>query len=212
MGRYNASLSYTPSGRATQTLELWIMNYAQPHTASGTAQQSKMYKHFYPSNYAPGALTVNGNVRTQDDYNNLAEFIRTHHEVLVNSSGQTNVGISGLPLINFLIPSEGLNLIGFVQNFKAGAQRFNPAPPFTFDFFITTDANSANDKIVPAYALRSMINGDFVDEGSLTLGALTIPAPTTTSTTKTPITSPTPNIGKMLWDWLDSTGPGDPIG
>lgn len=146
---------------------MWVTDFSQPHQLNGNYAQSKNYQHFYPSNYAPGSITVNGRVPTQNDYNNLAAFIRGHHEELMKLPGQTSLETSSeLPLITLFVANEGLIAQGMIQQFQGGAKRFNQAPPFTFDFFVVEDSQDIATKLVPSSVIRNTWSGNFIDEGN----------------------------------------------
>lgn len=176
---YNSFLKYTPIGKKTALrYNMYVMEYSQPHALSGSAQQSKLYKHWYPKSYSPGDITVVGRVRDQTDYDNLAVFIRGFHQSLMSAAGRSNAANGNqIPLMRLYIDGEGVNIDGVIKSFKAGAQRFNVAPQFTFDFTVIKDSHSKNSDMVPGYALRQMWTGSFVDEGPINnqsdaLGAL----------------------------------------
>jgi hypothetical protein len=145
----NAYLRYwdTATGQFVRRY-LWVMEVEQTHELSGSTYQSQYYQHFYGKSYAPGPVTVNGRVPTQAHYDALAEFIRKHQLLLINQPGASNLlnpnpsDPYSLPLLTLAVPSEGLNLEGYVTGFQGGAKRFNPAPPFNFDFVVINDAHS----------------------------------------------------------------------
>lgn len=164
MGRFNAALIYTPPGKNTLHYNMWVTEYSQPHTLAGTTAQAKLFKHFYPNSYAPGAISIKGRVPTQKDYNNLGTFIRNHHMLLMGLPGLSNAGSKQLPLMKLVVDGEGIVVEGFVESFDDGAQRFNVAPEFQLDIVVIKDLHSKNQDIIPAYAMRSAWIGRFVDE------------------------------------------------
>jgi hypothetical protein len=180
MSRFNAYLDFTsPKGR--QIYRLWIDEYIQVHTLAGTSSQSKLFSHFYPRSYSPGAISFKGKVPSQTDYNNLATYIRNHHELLMRSPGMSNLGTTQLPLMSMKIPSEGVTVVGVIERFTAGAKRFAVAPPFEFDFTVINDAHSKNTNIHPGFSKRAMWTGDFIDEGKSTPAAKTVSQPVKSS-------------------------------
>lgn len=190
---YNSYLSYTPIGKTTTLrFNMYVMEYSQPHALSGAAQQSKLFKHFYPKSYTPGDITVIGRVVSQDDYNNLAVFIRGFHLNLMNAGGSSNASNGEqIPLMHLYIDGEGINIDGLILSFEAGAKRFNVAPQFTFDFTVIKDAHSKNSDMIPGYALRQMWTGNFVDEGSINNDStVTSPVQTGGPSAALPTTSP----------------------
>ena len=158
---YNAYLQYRlANGRSTY--RMWVMDIQQTHNLAGMSAQSKMFQHFYPKSYSPGAIDVTGRVRTQEDYDSLADYIRKHQLLLVSGGGFSNTGPSEgqIPLIRMGIPSEALIVEGWIDSFQAGARRFNPAPEFKFSFYVVKDAHSANSDMIPAYAMRKWWSGE----------------------------------------------------
>lgn len=165
---FNAYLQYTDdTTNVKQTYRMWVNEVAQTHTLAGTDSQSKLYKHFYPRSYSPGDVSITGRVPLQKDYDNLGEYIRKHHLVLMRSSGLSNTGSpnSQIPLMRLAIPSEGLYVEGIIKTFRAGAKRFNVAPQFNFDFIVVKDAHSKNADLQPGYVLRAFWTGAFIDQG-----------------------------------------------
>lgn len=158
---FNAAIRYRNSG-----FGLWVMGLNQTHALGGSSAQSKWFKHFYTKSYSPGVMNVTGRVRTQHRYDQLAEFIRAHHEVLLSgeSFSNTSEGIQ-IPLMKLSIPSENLYMDGWIENFQGGAKKFNPAPEFSFDFFIIRDNHSANYEMIPASVIRSWWEGHSIYAG-----------------------------------------------
>jgi hypothetical protein len=164
---YNAAIKYNSSGKLLG-LGLWVMEYSQTHDLGGSSQQSKWYKHFYPRSYAPGTITVSGRVRTQQRYDQVVEFIRGHQETMIQKAGSSNAGTKNqLPLLKLSIPSENLYVEGWVASIAGGAKRFNPAPEYTFEFFVVKDAHSMNTDLRPASVMRSWWNGSIIDAGEI---------------------------------------------
>lgn len=166
MARFNAGLIYTPPHRPTQNYNMWVTEYSQPHDLAGSSSQSKLFQHFYPRSYSPGSLTIQGHVPLQEDYNNLGKFIRKHHMILMGLSGRSNVGATQLPLMKFVLPSEGIYVEGYVKTFEDGAKRFAVAPEYTLEFIVVKDAHSKNLDIRSSYAIRSMWLGQYIDQGA----------------------------------------------
>lgn len=168
MATYTAYLRYRNLEGNLTHFNLWVMEYSQPHHLAGSDAQSKLYKHFYPRSYAPGNITVKGRVPDQEVYDNLAKYIRSHHELLMDPrvSGASNLN-SGtqLPLFSFGVPSEGIAVQGFIVNFEAGAKRWNVAPEFTFDFTVIKDLHSTNSDITPGFAKRRIWSGQWIEKG-----------------------------------------------
>lgn len=163
---YNAHLHYKDEHKKNHYFYLWVMDYDQPFVLSGAEEQSKRYQHFYAKSYAPGDMTVSGRSPYQTQYNNLAEYIREFHNRLLNHTPASNAPGDFIPMLNFVIPSEGVDVHGIIKSFKAGARRFNVAPPFTFDFMVIK--NVPADKYIgtvgfyPSTAIRDNWTGKLV--------------------------------------------------
>lgn len=166
MSNYNASIQYTQRNGRAIAFGLWVMDYDQPHTLAGNEATSRWYKHFYPRSYAPGVMSIHGRVRTQYRYDQLADYIRGHQEHMLRTAGASNIaGRTQIPLLRLSIPSENIYIDGWVETFKAGAKRFDPAPEFDLDFVVIRDNHSANVDLRPAYAIRSWFTGAVIEQG-----------------------------------------------
>jgi len=169
---WNASLSYSQPGKGKigNTLRIfrfWLMEIEQTHTLSGKVSQSKLYSHFYAKSYAPGRVAIQGRVRTQEQYDALASFIRAHQKLMVDQPGRSNsASTDALSLMTLGIKDENLYYAGWIPTFQGGAKRFNPAPPFNFDFEVIHDKHSTANKIIPSAAKRNVWSGAFLS-GSL---------------------------------------------
>lgn len=165
---YNATLQYVAAGSGSgkagkqRQYRFWLTNLDQTHSLAGEVRQSLLWQHFYARSYAPSLLSVQGRVRTQAQYDDLAEFVRAHQRQLVLQPGRNNADDSSLALMRLDIPSEGLYYAGWVKSFPGGAKRFNPAPPFTFQFEVINDRHSSNSNLVPSSAIRSVWSGQFL--------------------------------------------------
>lgn len=163
--RFNAYLQFQDITGNTNTFAMWVMQYTQAHQLAGQEYQSKLFKHFYPRSYSPGDMMVTGRVPYQNDYDNLAEFIRSHQITMMGQPGLSNIAdgnsSSTLSLMILGIPSEGIEVSGIVKQFQAGAKRFNVAPEFQFNFFIVQDRHSTLTE-VPLETLSRVWSGDYV--------------------------------------------------
>jgi hypothetical protein len=163
----NAYISYVrPSVNGDSTnriFSFWLERLEQTHEINGQVIQAQTYQHFYARNYISGKLALTGRVKTQEDYDQLAEFVRSHQLLMVNTSGGADIGSKLLPLMKLGIASENLYYTGWIDNFPAGAKRFNPAPQFTTQFTVASDKHSTNDKIIPSYLKRATFTGAFLD-------------------------------------------------
>lgn len=133
---YNAHLFYKDEKRRGHYFYLWVTDYDQPFELAGAEEQSKLYQHFYAKSYAPSDMTVMGRTPHQTHYNSLAEYIRIFQLRMVSATPASNAPGDFIPMLTLKIPSEGIDVQGFIKSFKAGAKRFNVAPEFTFDFVV----------------------------------------------------------------------------
>ncbi len=140
----NAYLTFSTS-QGQQRFNINVMEFYQTHALTGSEHQAHNHKHFYARSYAPGHVEVQGRTRTQDGYNRLAAYIRRHHRLMINQHGRHNVGTNRnkhLSLMTLGIPTENFYVAGWITSFEAGEKRFNPAPPFTFNFQVVQDKHS----------------------------------------------------------------------
>jgi hypothetical protein len=128
---------------------LWVEQLEQPHQVTGSRHQSLHVNHWYPKSYAPGNLTITVRCSSQRDYQHLANFIRRHHRLMLETPGLRFSGkanSTGLRhLLLFRMPSENLTLRGWVPTFtltKRGV--FDPAPQYPIGFFVAIDPLSSN--------------------------------------------------------------------
>lgn len=159
---YNAHLHYQDERKKDHYFYLWVMEYDQPFELAGSEEQSRRYQHFYPKSYAPGDMTVEGRSPYQTEYNNLGEFIREFHWRLINATPASNARGDFIPLLKFVIPAEGIIVHGLIKAFKAGAKRFNVAPPFTFDFMIINNYYQQSITFASSYVVRDTWAGNLV--------------------------------------------------
>jgi hypothetical protein len=162
------SLSYTIPAHAgvkskLRVYRFWPEILEQTHGINGSKSQSHTWQHFYSKNYAAGQLQITGRVRYQEQYDQLAQFIRDHQFLLVTQIGASNDDNGDqLSLMTLSVPSENLSWAGWIPRFQGGAKRFNVAPEVTFGFEVITDRHSTNEYIVPSAALKSVFTGQFL--------------------------------------------------
>lgn len=146
----NALLSYEVEG-IKQTHKLWVMKVSQDNRLSGAKHQSRIKAHFYPRAHAPGNMMLSGRCHSQEDYQQLAKFIRIHHRHIINAPDTEmfhrfdNGNPGYLRLLRLSIPSENIYIRGWVDTFmiqKKGV--FEPAPEFQLSFFIVFDHLAQN--------------------------------------------------------------------
>lgn len=163
-----AALTYTipaHAGKAAKVrvFRFWPETLEQTHGLTGTKSQSHTWQHFYSKNYAGGQLHITGRVRYQEQYDQLAQFIRDHQFLMVTQIGASNDHKGDqISLMTLSVPTENLTWSGWIPAFEGGAKRFNPAPPIDFNFEVIVDRHSTNEYILPSAALKSVFTGRFL--------------------------------------------------
>jgi hypothetical protein len=160
--QYNAHLKYLDNSRKSHIFYLYVMEYDQPFELAGSEEQSLRYQHFYAKSYAPGDMNVMGRAPHQTQYNSLAEYIREFHWRIINASPASNAKGDFIPMLNLVIPVEGISVHGIIKSFTAGAKRFNVAPPFSFDFMVMKNDYQSTVNFQPSYTLRATWTGGLV--------------------------------------------------
>jgi hypothetical protein len=130
-----------PTQQSNKIKYLWIKRISQENSLEGKNYQSSQTRHFYPRVYAPGNLVVEGLADSQEDYQDLATFIRTHQKFISSTQSQLKQGDNSY-LLTLNIPSENLFLKGIVPKFnlkKLGV--FDPVPNYNFEFIILANKN-----------------------------------------------------------------------
>lgn len=188
----NAYLAYVAPGKGkapsvARSFLFWLEVIEQGHEMSGSMAQSQLFQHFYARSYVGGPISLTGRVKTQEQYNLLGEFIRTHQLTMVSASGGSNVGNDTvLPLMRLGIPSENLYYTGWINAFEAGVKHFNVAPQFITSFQVAADKHSTNELTIPSYLKRATFTGAFLD------GPVYVPP------TSTPASNPLDNVTSVL--------------
>lgn len=161
----NPAFSGRVNGRfvnqTNEKIDFWIEDIETSFGMTGTKAQSRNLREFMPHNINQPSVTISGRAPNSFQLNRLGAFIRSaqwnglntdklgealRHEV--TSSGQT-VQVNTIRFIlrngKGAFPYNGKHvkgvhnpwvLEGYVKEFKAGAQRFNQAPQFKFEFWI----------------------------------------------------------------------------
>lgn len=188
----NAYFSYIAPGKGkvpsvTRSFLFWLEIMEQGHEMAGTSHQSQMYQHFYARSYVGSAVSLTGRVKTQEQYDLLGEFVRSHQLTMVSASGGANVGSgTALPLMRLGVPSENLYYTGWINAFEAGVKHFNVAPQFLTSFQVAQDKHSTNELVIPSYLKRATFTGSFLD------GPIYVPPKETTSSPLDDVTNIVP--------------------
>lgn len=145
-----AYLEYEADGKRYQH-PMWVTEISQTHALSGSQQQGRLSRQFYPRGYMPGDYAVQGICRNQKEYQQLALFIRRHHRDLINVPStevfsQLDINAPGYRrLLKFSLASEGILGRGFISTFTISKRGvMEPAPKFAFNFRAVFDAHSTN--------------------------------------------------------------------
>lgn len=140
-----------------QSHPIYIVSISQPQSLSGSTAQSANYRHFYPRSHLPGDIEVQGFCKSQDEYQQLALFIRQHQRALLNTPNDVRYQFPNSQdsqrLLLLDVPTEQTHWRGFVKTFgmvKKGV--FVPAPTYTFNLVVVFDSTSEN------FALSNRVN------------------------------------------------------
>jgi hypothetical protein len=141
----------------------YVDDFEANFEVTGSTAQSKKTRQFYPHNMAQPSVTVTGVAPSNHFYNELASFVRAaqYYSVsgrelrmagLTTQDYRTMTGPSGKPIyrptMQFNLyarnqksaPHNKLHLSwkleGYVKNIRAGGEKANVAPTFTFEFII----------------------------------------------------------------------------
>lgn len=171
---------------------LYIDQITQPHQLSTNSSQTRLVKIVYPRSYMPGDITVNGTCLSQEEYQELALFIRFNHRTLIstpsNMSFTNPTGPGAQRLISLFIPSENIAVQGFIPSFdltKRGTY-FDPAPQYQFAMTVVFDSQkqeiiasrSVTKYFDPTVQSYDSVTGEYVPPSG-TLDSNGAPAPGT---------------------------------
>lgn len=156
----NASLSFYRKN-VLYLHTLWVTIVEQPHTISGSRQQSMHRAHWYPKSYQPGDMQITIRCRSQADYQRLANMVRLHHKTMLETPGLRFSGKAnseGLRhLMRFHLPSEAINVHGWIPLFTLSKHGVHDvAPEYAFSFVTAIDPLSS-DPII-SHQLREYWN------------------------------------------------------
>jgi len=130
--------------------DLWIEKLTQDNGIEGQSYQSRFTRHFYPRYYSPGNLSVSCITNSQEKYQEMAMFIRSHHKFMANlpTSTYANAFDNGMSpfLMTLSIPNEGILMQGIVDSFNLNKKGvFDPAPKFNLNFIILYDSSTSKN-------------------------------------------------------------------
>lgn len=146
------SLTYRLNG-ASHSYSLWVTKVEQSNDLQGETQQGRYSNHFYPKSYSPGDYQVSIICDGQQDLQDLAVFIRYHHQALIDHVGDfstnnrqaaTKSADFGLLMV-LTVQSEGITCRGWVPQFTLTRKGvMDPNPEYTFPFTHVYDYRSAD--------------------------------------------------------------------
>jgi len=156
----NGTLSYWQNNKHW-VHTLWVEQLEQPQQIRGVRKQSMYTAHWYPKSYAPGDLAVTVRCASQRDLQHLANFVRKHHRLLLETPGlrfSNRANSTGRRHLMFLrISSEAIAVRGWISSFtitKKGV--FDPAPQLSFSFFTALDPYSSDPLV--SHQIREWFN------------------------------------------------------
>lgn len=154
------------NGRMTnqkgEDIDFWVDEIEANFAMTGSTAQSRNVRQFMPHNVVQPVITVKGRAPNSYQYNRMASFVRSSHhnaldlsdqlrEAVVPSGRKVKVETVRLLIRNGEFPQiwngngpnrhvKGVHvpwqLEGYIKSMKAGGERFNQAPEFSFEFFV----------------------------------------------------------------------------
>jgi hypothetical protein len=114
--------------------DLWVEEVTYGFAVSGPKAASKYYTRYYSQAFNPSPLSVAGICYDENEYDDLADFIR---------EGQVALADEPKNVFRLFIPSAKLDCLGAIDSFVGGFQSNNTgipvAPKFKFNFIIFKD-------------------------------------------------------------------------
>lgn len=160
------------TNQANEKLDFWIEEIEANFGMTGSKAQSRGVREFMPHNINQPTVTVTGRAANSFQYNRMASFVRASHydalnlEELGTTVRTMLVGEEGsetrikADTVRFVLrkqpekspqPWSGRHvkgphvpwvLEGYIKSFKAGAERFEVAPQFVFEFSVASSEKS----------------------------------------------------------------------
>jgi len=156
-----------------EKITFYVEEISVDFAMSGSTAQSRKLRQFFPHSIVQPSVRVTGIAPNSYEYNRLAAFVRlSHRYTLMGRSLRTmhvpfrnvldaNGETYAIPTIQFALSnatnivtvSQGRNvkgrhkpwrLEGYVKSMKAGAERFQQAPAFQFDFVVAESLQGPN--------------------------------------------------------------------
>lgn len=146
----NGQLSYAADG-ITHSVQVYIEEFSQGLTLSGSSVQTRLNKQFYPRAFSPGNGVITARATSQNEYQRFAKFVRDHHITMINtpSTMAFTRGDSESPgyqrLMRLYIAGEGILWRGWIPNFTLNKKGvMEPAPQFQFEFYVVFDSHATD--------------------------------------------------------------------
>jgi hypothetical protein len=146
----NGQLSYTADG-ITQSFNVYIETFTQPLQLSGSTQQTRLSRQFYPRAFSPGNGQIGARATSQDELQRFSKFVRDHHITMINtpSSMAFTRGDSESPgyqrLMRLYVVGEDILWRGWIPNFTINKRGvMEPAPQFNFEFYVVFDEHATD--------------------------------------------------------------------
>lgn len=143
MGQWG-TLQYTST--SLQQHPIMITSFSQSQELDGETKQSRTGRFFYPRSHMPGDIAIEGICSSQDEYQELALFVRKHQRLMLTVKRISQLQDDDVAkLLTLDIPTEQVRVRGFIKQFgmvKKGV--FVPAPTYTFNFLVVLDNTARN--------------------------------------------------------------------
>lgn len=167
-------------------IDLYIEDIQSDFSMAGSTGQSRTLRQFFPHNMVQPSIQVTGISTNSHHYNKLAAFIRVSQHLALAGQRlresdipfrnilDANGHVVAIPTIRFLISNgtkdfdiprhgrtiKGIHkpwrLEGYVKSMAAGAERFQQAPRFAFEFLIAQSQSGIwHDHAVVGDQIRS---------------------------------------------------------
>lgn len=125
-------------------LYVWVEEMGADFSLTGVTAQSRTYRQFYPRSFNQPHFSITGRASNDKRLNELSEFVREsqvaalHYAQAPLSLQMPYRGLRDVPADHIDYKRHaGWALDGYVPKVRSGAERFNPAPEFSFDFIIS---------------------------------------------------------------------------
>lgn len=135
--RYNGLLEFNGN-----QLYLWIHDISMSFQIGGEGAQSHHYREFYARNLAQPSVKITGQTHSQEQYGEIAEFIRRGQSASLkpqDESGKGNTMVLTIPEGGNIVTGhkhQGHHFRGHIKNIQRATQRWVNAPEYSFEFIV----------------------------------------------------------------------------